>query len=201
MSQERRAGFSFQPFGLDYPHSLTYSLGMSAISLSESRVGVVRGDNVVITQSWLNQLGLVLAAVVFEVAIVVCLILFSETVTTVKSMSVALNVAPCFPLFLLMLAGLRVYNERLVVTPNYLIHVTGRISWREHSLRLEYTHIQEIETVQTILQRALGLGDVIVVPLGGSKKIVMRGLRHPREVKDLIRSFKPTIAPGNDATG
>lgn len=77
-------------------------------------------------------------------------------------------------------------NERLVLTPQYLIHVLGRLTWREKSVRLEYHHIQEIETEQTILQRVLGIGDVTLKPIGGVP-MRMVGLSKPREVKNVIR--------------
>jgi hypothetical protein len=167
----------------------------SHLQISETSVGVIDGANVIIRQSWLNQLGLIVIAIILEVAITVFTALFSETLISIDSLSITVGALPCIPLFLLLVAAVRVYNERLVVTPEYLIHVTGRISWKEHSVRLEYPHIQEIETVQSILQRLLGLGDVAVIPVGGgSKTIVMRGLRHPREVKNLIRGFKPAAA-------
>jgi hypothetical protein len=54
--------------------------------------------------------------------------------------------------------------------------------------RLEYHHIQEIETEQTILQRALGIGDVTLKPIGGAP-MRMVGLYNPREVKNVIREL------------
>jgi uncharacterized membrane protein YdbT with pleckstrin-like domain len=95
------------------------------------------------------------------------------------------------PLLIALKAAFHIYNERLVLTPDYMIHVTGRLSWRERSSRLPYEHIQEIETAQSVLQKICGLGDLLVTPLGGtsSTSIQIQGIRSPRAVKDRIRSY------------
>ena len=174
---------------------MPYSTGVENTSAPRSTVGVVDGDNVIVRQSWLNQFPLVLLALALEVAIVYVSIAFPELATfSVKLGSITLSASflPIIPIFVLAKAALNIYDERLVVTPDYLIHVTGRISWREKSSRLEYSHIQEIETIQSIAQRLLGLGDLNILPIGAGNRqaISMKGLKQPRAVKDLIRSLR-----------
>jgi uncharacterized membrane protein YdbT with pleckstrin-like domain len=158
-------------------------------------VGIVDGDNVIVRQSWLNQWPLVLLTAVLEVAIVYVSIIFPELATFsvhLGALALSGSYLPAIPVFVLLKAAFNIYNERLVITPLYLIHVTGRISWRERSSRLEYDHIQEIETIESIIQRILGLGDLNILPIGAGNRqaILMQGLRHPRAVKDLVRSVR-----------
>lgn len=168
---------------------------MEQRSAPHTTVGVVDGENLLFHQSWLNQMPLIFLAVFLEVVIVYLTIAYPDFalfVVPLGSDSFSASILPVFPLFVLLWGAIRIYNERLVVTPFYLIHVSGRIQWRERSVRLEYSHIQEIETVQSIFQRFLGIGDLMVVPIGSGNRspIMMKGLRHPRAVKDVIREIK-----------
>ena len=154
-------------------------------------VGIVDGDNLLFHQSWWNQWPALILFVIGEV-VMMYISVVSESVSLsipVASTSVSVSVLPAFPLIFAVVAAFRVLNERLVVTPDYIIHVAGRVSWSERTVRLEYDHIMEIEIVQTIVQRLLGLGDVIIKPLGGAERssIRMRGLSKPRAVKDIVR--------------
>ena len=176
---------------------------------SQSRnttVGVIDGDNVIVRQSWLNQWPLMLLAVGLEAIIVYLSLRFPELATFsthLGSLRLSGSYLPIIPVFVLVKAAFNIYNERLVITPNYLIHVTGRLWWRERSSRLEYDHIQEIETIESIIQRILSLGDLNILPIGAGNRqaILMKGLHKPRSVKDLIRSMRghgssvPNIAP------
>lgn len=100
----------------------------------------------------------------------------------------ALNVVP---LLVLVRSAYIIYNERFVLTPHYLIHVTGRLAWRGRSSRLDYSHIQEIEIEETLLQRALRVGDLKIIPMAAteSNSIRLKGVACPRAVKDLVRDF------------
>lgn len=156
-------------------------------------VGRIDGNNIIFTQSWLNQLGLLFATLLLSAGVVYLGMEFPEysfAPVTIGEQTWGVPVLGLIPLVLLLKATFRIYNERFVLTPEYLIDVTGRLSWRERSVRLEYGRIQEIEISQTILQRILGLGDVVLVPIAGvfTSSMSMNGLRNPRIVKDIIRS-------------
>jgi hypothetical protein len=180
---------------LDWSQSVAYSVRVNLSAAPEFTVGVIDGDNVIVTQSWFNQMGLVLLAVVLEIGIIYLTAVFPEMESAtvwVDTVRASASYLPFVPLGLLGVAALRIYNERLVITPLYLIHVSGRLSWRERSMRLEYSDIQEIETDCSIMQRLFGVGDVSVIPMGGNSNntITLRGVRHPRGVKDLIRQAR-----------
>lgn len=166
---------------------------MDAIEKTKISVGRKDGENVLIHQSWLNQLPLLLLLFLLEALIIYVRIEFSDRSATKlpeTHVDTLISLLPIVPLLILIKAAFPIINERLVVTPQYIIHVMGRISWRERTVRLEYNHIQEIEIEQTILQRILGVGDISIVALGGANvaAIHMHGLAHPRGVKDLIRA-------------
>ncbi len=177
---------------------VSYSSGVDAIEKTEELVGRPDGENVLIHQSWLNQLPLLLLLLLLEALIIYVRIEFSDRSATKlpeTSVDTLISMLPIVPLLILIKAAYPIINERLVVTPQYIIHVMGRISWRERSVRLEYGHIQEIEIEQTILQRMLGLGDISIVALGGANvaAIHMHGLANPRGVKDLIRARRSEV--------
>jgi uncharacterized membrane protein YdbT with pleckstrin-like domain len=152
-------------------------------------VGRVDGDNLILRESWLNQFPLLIVFVVLEILASYVLIQFPEASTVdieIFERVVKVSWVSFVPLLILGKAAFHVLNERLVLTPEYLIQVNGRLTWREKSTRLEYHHIQEIETEQTIFQRMLGIGDVTLKPIGGAP-MRMVGLYNPREVKNVIR--------------
>lgn len=158
-------------------------------------VGVVDGENILVRQSWFNQYILLSIVITLEVAVVYWTLAFPGSATfslNLGALSLSPSYLPAIPLLVLARAAFNVYNQRLVITPAYLIHVSGRLWWTERSSRLEYSHIQEIETIQSIPQRILGVADLNILPMGGGNRqaIRMKGLRDSRAVKDVIRDIR-----------
>jgi len=158
-------------------------------------IGFVDGDNIIIRQSWLNQYLLVGITVLLEVGIVYLNVELAEIGdydVSLGPVSIPTLYLPIIPLLVLARAAFNIYNERLVITPAYLIHVTGRLWWSARTSRLDYDHVQEIETIQSIPQRILGVADLHITPIGRDLKgsMTIRGLSRPRAVKDLIRSLR-----------
>ena len=158
-------------------------------------IGVVDGNNIIVRQSWLNQYMLVGVTLIFEAAIIYLNVEFAregDFDISLGSLSIPTIYLPIIPLLVLARAAFTIYNERLVITPEYLIHVTGRLSWSARTSRLDYNQVQEIETIQSIPQRILGVADIHITPIGRDLKgsIMMPGLRNPRAVKDVIRNLR-----------
>jgi uncharacterized membrane protein YdbT with pleckstrin-like domain len=165
---------------------------MEESEIDIAKVGVRDGQNVIIRQSWFNQLGAILLTLITLALTSYLTIIFPEYTTLPLEIGWSLPLLNFIPLAILLRSVFHIHNERFVVTPEYLIDVEGRLAWRERSTRVEYQRIQEIKIEETIVQRIFGLGDVTVVPLAGSdgEPICLRGVTHPRLVKDLIRQRK-----------
>ena len=86
-------------------------------------IGVDDGENILIRQSWLNQYVLIGVTLLLEFAIIYLNMVLAESgrfALSVGSLSVSTTVLPVIPLVVLARAAFNVYNERLVITPNYL---------------------------------------------------------------------------------
>jgi len=110
-----------------------------------AKVGVRDGDNIIIRQSWLNQLGMIVLALATLALTSYLTILFPEYTTLTSEGGWSLPVLNFIPLTIVLHSDYNVYNERFVVTPEYLIDVEGRLAWRERSTRIEYHRVQEIK--------------------------------------------------------
>jgi uncharacterized membrane protein YdbT with pleckstrin-like domain len=149
----------------------------------------VEGDNVIVNQSWLNNIGLLVALIAAVLGTIYCMVLFPEYT------GVPLPDGTTFPLLAVVpiAVALRwlavMLNNKLVLTPEYLLLISGAISWRKTTTRLEYHRISEIEIVQTIPQRLFGIGDVIVMPAGTGPdaSVCMPGVSYPGALKDILR--------------
>jgi len=165
----------------------------STVDLAPS-VGRKDGDNYIVEQSWRNQIGALLVCVAILGTLIYVKMKIPEfthapfPVGDVEAWYPALYL---LPLVVLARAAFSVYNERFVITPEYVIHVTGRLAWRGRSSRLAYGSIQEIEIEETIAQRVFAVGDIKLIPMAGSEvsSIKLCGVRSPRAVKDLIRGI------------
>lgn len=165
------------------------------MNTNATAIGFVDGENIIVRQSWINQWLLVCVTVLLEVAIVFLNLNLAKSGSFelgIGTLSIPTTALPIIPLLVLATAAWNIYNERLVITPHYLIHVTGRLWWSARTSRLDYNQVQEIETIQTIPQRILGVADLHITPIGRDLKgsIMIRGLRNPRGVKDLIRNLR-----------
>lgn len=92
------------------------------------------------------------------------------------------------PLVLFTILLHRRYDRKLILTKEYLLFVEGVVSFKEHSLRVQYRNIREIGIDQTIVQRILGVGDLLVSPLATQLESAIRmpGISNPRAAKDEI---------------
>jgi uncharacterized membrane protein YdbT with pleckstrin-like domain len=82
----------------------------------------------------------------------------------------------------------KTFNEKLILTDEYLLLIQGIFSWKQESVRMEYHSIKEVIIEETLVQRILGIGDIrcTTIATGNIAHVTMIGLRNPRSVKDLI---------------
>lgn len=180
---------------LDAIPAIPYSVVVNNSQPTGPVIGFLDGENIIVRQSWINQWLLVGISVLLEGWIVYLNLHLAESGNfelELGSFFVPTTYLPIIPLIVLATAAWKIYNERLVITPHYLIHVTGRLWWSARTTRLDYIQVQEIETIQTIPQRILGVADLHITPIGRDLKgsIRIRGLRNPRAVKDVIRNLR-----------
>lgn len=152
----------------------------------------VEGDNVIVRESHLNRLPLFIVLGVAVILGVSTLSFLSQAALDSVLRQGRFVIALCFGLPVLMMYSFivyRIYNQKLVITPEYLINVVGTLTWRERSIRLDYSRIAEIEIDVTLFQRAFHLGDVRITPIATESDdlFVVRGVRHPRILKDILR--------------
>ena len=168
---------------------------------------VKRSGKIVLTQNFLNQLPM-LVALAFSFPAAIWLSIAYPW--SVEHLEIPLfNFAFPLPLFaiipLLLLGALfhALYNVRLILCPEYLIYVEGALNWKEKSIRVEYEHIREIEIDQTIYQRIVNVGDILVTVVATSieSSLIVPGVHDPRAVKDLIREFVAKAEKSNASMG
>lgn len=147
------------------------------------------GENIIVNQSWRNNVGLALAVILAALGSVYCTVTYPEYAgVPLPSGRGSFPVVVFVPLGLALRWLAIMINTKLILTPEYLLLITGVVSWRKRSVRLEYNRIAEIEIVQTIPQRVLGIGDVLIMPAGTGPDaaIGMPGVANPRALKDLL---------------
>ena len=79
-------------------------------------------------------------------------------------------------------------DSKLLLYKDYVLYAKGLMSWQEHTVRIRYNHLREIEIDQTILQKLFGIGDIVLISMSSQSEdeVYMRGIPNPRHIKDLI---------------
>lgn len=79
-------------------------------------------------------------------------------------------------------------NEKLCFCSLYVSRYTGILGNNLRTSRLLYHHIRGVDIEQTILNRLLDIGDIHVASDNSraSAEIVIRGVRRPERVKDIL---------------
>ena len=162
----------------------------------------VQGTNIVVTPALRSHIGILLLLLIVTPIVGYWSANYPEVsiqhIEFGESFSVPIPILAVIPLILLGMLLHATYNTRLVVCPEYLLFVSGIISWREKSIRLDYNRIQEIEIDESIPQKILAIGDIIITPIatGIESQIKIPGVSRPRIVKDLIREKSGKRTPG-----
>lgn len=98
---------------------------------------------------------------------------------------------PFFAIVPLVIVAKLMHSSRdlkMVFTDDYVLFITGLMSWREKSIRLHYFNIKEIGIDETLYQKLFGLGDLIITAVATQieSAIRMPGVRNARMIKDFI---------------
>lgn len=82
----------------------------------------------------------------------------------------------------------RLYNYLYVLTPDYVLEVSGRISFNLKSQRIRYAHIRGVNVEQNIFQRIFNVGDIRLASAMQQRDsdVLMEGVANPNLYKDII---------------
>lgn len=150
---------------------------------------------IAIRHHWANQLPLIIAIVFLSYAAYKISVAFPITVQELlrfsifgTDISLKLPFFAIFPVVGVFVLIHRLFNERLVLHPEYLLFREGLLSWRELSSRIEYEHVREINIGQNIFQKLFNIGELRVSTVATqiAAEVTMTGVRRPRRVKDEV---------------
>lgn len=99
-----------------------------------------------------------------------------------------------FPVLALCLVLHRLYDEYYVIDDAFARVCTGNMSLRKREFRVELAHIHGIDIERGFLGRILNYGDVrIEAMLSGDRIFLMRGVRDPSKVRDILLEHQRMI--------
>jgi uncharacterized membrane protein YdbT with pleckstrin-like domain len=80
------------------------------------------------------------------------------------------------------------FNQRLCLCDEYVSSYSGLLGPSLRTTRLLYEHVRGVEIEQSILQRCLNIGDLHVGSdvSKGEGEMVIKGVRKPDDIKDLL---------------
>ena len=82
----------------------------------------------------------------------------------------------------------KIYNVRFTVDSRGIKARVGILSWNQRITRVRYEDIRSVETEQTLLERALDIGNVEVATAAtGLTEIVFEGVAAPKELQEMIQ--------------
>ena len=87
-----------------------------------------------------------------------------------------------------LVVGWKCLNQRLCFCDTYVSRYSGILSPNLRTSRLLYKHVRGVEIEQSIVGRLLNIGDIHVGSDNSrsTAEIVLRGVRHPERIKDIL---------------
>ena len=82
----------------------------------------------------------------------------------------------------------KIYNVRFTVDSRGIRARVGILAWNQRITRVRYEDIRSVETEQSLLERALDIGNVEVATAAtGNIEIVFDGVAAPKELQEMIQ--------------
>lgn len=75
--------------------------------------------------------------------------------------------------------------DRLEIHPNEILWTHGLLA--KHFTEINISSIRTVQVRQSLLQRMLGAGDLVIYTAGDEPELAVRGLPRPHEIRDHIR--------------
>lgn len=80
--------------------------------------------------------------------------------------------------------------DRLEIRPNEILWTHGLLN--KNYTEINMSSIRTVRVYQSLLQRMLGAGDLVIFTTGDDPELAVRGLPHPNDIRDHIRQRAPT---------
>jgi len=91
------------------------------------------------------------------------------------------------PAFLLLEATWRIYNVRYVVDEQGIEAWDGILSLRQHIIQVRHEDVRSIETDQTVVERILDVGEVLVgTAATGQIEVILQGVPSPKKIQNWL---------------
>lgn len=152
-------------------------------------------SELVLPKTWRSELRGVLLFLVFCVLAIVLSRAFPRSVVAGSLFTIgSIHFSAKLPLWwlpafsMLVVSVARIYNVRYVIDARGVEAQVGRLSLHQRITRVRYEDIRSVEIEQTLMGRALNIGDVeISTAATGSVEIVLIGIAAPEEVQDMLQ--------------
>lgn len=156
----------------------------------------MRSNHIVIAKTWRSEISSVVVFLVLSALSVFLTRLFPSTLITGKVVSafgysLVLSL-PLFWLIPLMAAGsiiYRIYNVRFLMDSRGIEAKVGILALNQRITRIRFEDIRSVETQQSMLERALNIGNVeIGTAATGDVEVTLQGVAAPTEVQEMIQA-------------
>lgn len=87
--------------------------------------------------------------------------------------------------FNLLRSWLACMTDRLEIRPNEILWTHGLLS--KNYTEINMGSVRTVRVHQSLLQRVLGAGDLVIFTTGDEPELAVRGLPHPNDIRDHIR--------------
>jgi len=107
-----------------------------------------------------------------------------------SSLSVVLQLPVLWlaPLMTLMIVMARIYNVRYVIDARGVEALVGRLALEQRITRVRYEDIRSVEIDQSLWDRVLDIGTVLVsTAANAGVEVVLEGIAAPTEVQDMLQ--------------
>ena len=169
---------------------------VQALTINPARLVVIR-------HSFFNQIPLLTVTATLWIAAIALSVYYPLLIQEILHLHVGDAIIPLqlslFAIFPLLSLGTllhRLFNERIILHPGYILFRKGLLSWQETSSRIEYENVREVNIGQNLIQKILGVGNIKVSTVATqiAAEVTMNGIRNPRKLKDEIFRRKHTAS-------
>lgn len=151
---------------------------------------------IIVPRVWRSELTHV---IIFLVLCIVCVVLSNQYPATVikgrlfsigsYSMYLSLPLLWFFPFGSLLAAVFKIYNVKYILDSRGIEARVGILALHQKITRVRYEDIRSVDTEQTLLERFLDIGTVLIgTAATDTTEINLRGVAAPKELQEMIQN-------------